>query len=144
MSRWSESQWGRFLLWIAAGAGLAILILLLTVAIVGAAPSLSPPAHAALIGAFGLPCEGGMLLQYDTNDNSTDGAELVVVQREDEDRPRGMFQYDAGEDGRLLSIRTQIPGGPIQTFTSVEALVQVYSTPCDLIRAELGLGPYTL
>ena len=99
----------------------------------GAAP-IGIPDGAVPMAFTPLPCDGGMLF-YDLNNNPEDGFELVAVVKNDEDQPRVLTFYGAGDEGAFERAVVRIPGKPEEVFTTPEKLTAAYPHPCDILRA---------
>lgn len=89
------------------------------------------PADAVLIGAQPLSCDGAMTF-YDT-DKNLDDIEIIVVARYDEPAPRAVFTFEPGVGGAFLQGVVQRPGRPVEVFTTIEAVEEVYPEPCLIL-----------
>lgn len=82
-----------------------------------------------------LPCDGfvGFL---DTDGAPENGAEVSLIYRMNEDSPRAIIYYHAGDAGGFERAVVQLPGSSELHFTTLEALGTAFPTPCDIVERE--------
>ena len=102
-----------------------------------AAASLGIPPTATLIGTQHLPC-GAMLVYFDNDGSPENGPEYTAIMTEGADVPVMTVEYGAGDAGQFQRAIIQLPGQPVEVYTTVEALIEHYGHPCDVV-ARVGV-----
>ena len=112
---------------------IAALVCAVVFALAAFAFSAEVPPEATLLRTIPLPCAGGQYQLYDTDNDPSNGAEIITV--EANGRRVAILQFAAGHNGGLITAVVQIPGREEQVFTSTEALGAKWNHPCEIVQA---------